>query len=372
LNQAQFENIARLKILLAIDRIGHARIFNLLTHFSSLDEVFNADLDKLKSVDLINSSLAQRIQKSGNNFDRAKQNLEIELEKLQKINASLITFWDEEYPQNLKRIYSPPTILYSLGSSSVSDLNSLSIVGTRKSTNYGRSFTNEISKELAAREITVVSGLARGIDSVAHKSTLVNGGNTIAIIGSGLDIIYPPENKRLFDEICDKGKIFTEFELGTKPDAQNFPRRNRIISGISKGTLVIETKLNGGAMQTARLALEQNREVFALPGRVDAIYSEGTNYLIKNGEAKLISNVEDILDEIHFKNVVKKESKSVNRIDTNLFEQKIIELLSAKPKHIDSIIRESPYSQSECLSHLLNLELKGLVHQHPGKTFTVV
>jgi len=216
----------------------------------------------------------------------------------------------------------------------------------------------------------VVSGMARGIDSVAHDSTLRSGGRTIAVIGSGLDVIYPPENRKLFERIRENGVIVSEFDFGTKPDAQNFPKRNRIISGLSLGTLVVETRFTGGAMQTAAYALDQNREIFAIPGNINVAQSEGPNSLIQRGEAKLVTCVDDILQELRLdrKPDLKKEL-NIKKVDISFFEQKVYDVLSLEPKQIDDIAAAASLSISECLVNLLTMEFKGVVKQLPGKMF---
>ncbi len=373
MNQHQFENLARLKLLLSLERIGPARVFNLLSRFDSIEAIFEADFSKLMNVDSISTLLAKKINDSKGKLSKSKQKLETELNKLAKLKSRLISYWDEEYPSNLKRIYSPPILLYIKGDLIEQDSNSIAIVGTRNASDYGIVTTKKFGSDLSRQGITIVSGMARGIDSVAHRSALQNGGRTIAVIGSGIDVIYPPENKKLFNEITESGAIVSEFEPGTKPDAQNFPRRNRIISGISKGTLVIETKLNGGAMRTARYALEQNREVFAIPGNIDSSNSEGTNILIQMGEAKLTNSMSDITEELNLDSVSPLVDKKKNRVtELNLFEQSIVEVLDKKPKHIDLIAKQSKVALSDCLVHLLSLELKGYVSQHPGKTFSLI
>jgi len=215
--------------------------------------------------------------------------------------------------------------------------------------------------------------MARGIDSIAHKATLKAGKRTIAIIGSGLDVIYPPENKKLFDEISENGLIISEYELGMKPNAENFPKRNRIISGLSLGCIVVETGIAGGAMQTASFALDQNREVFAVPGNLNVKQSEGTNLLIQRGEAKLIRNSEDVLLELELKlkPIIGKNIQKP-KIEMNLFEEKIISVLKNEPVQIDVIALSTNLNTSDCLVHLLSLEFKGLVKQLPGKMFALL
>jgi len=227
-----------------------------------------------------------------------------------------------------------------------------------------------VVKHARANSITVTSGMARGIDTIAHKGALSKNGRTVAILGSGLDVIYPDENKPLFEMICENGAVISEYPLGTKPDAQNFPKRNRIISGLSIGTVIIESRLTGGAIQTAALALEQNREVFAVPGNLGVVQSEGTNSLIQKGEAKLITNAEDIFVELNLK-IQPEIGKNIPKpkIELNFFEQNLLELLNDQPKHIDKISIEAKMSAADCLVHLLSLEFRDLVRQLPGKNF---
>lgn len=373
MGKLSFDQLVDLYLLLSVDRIGPAKIRSLLSRFRTFQSIFSASSTELQEVEGISKELASRIRKVYTNRNSVKDFVEKELSKLKKIGGRIVTVWDEDYPQLLKKIYDPPLILYVKGKFDEHDKYSISVVGTRAPTNYGKLQTEKIVSELAEQSITIVSGLARGIDSIAHKTALKFDSRTIAVIGSGLDVIYPPENKKLFDEIAEKGVIISEFTLGTMPDAVNFPKRNRIISGISLGTLVIETGINGGAMQTARLALDQNREVFAVPGNLGVRQAEGTNLLIQRGEAELITSGEDILNELELKlkpiigkNIPKPEK------DLNIFEEKIYNSLSNEPLHIDKISELTNLSTSDCLVHLLSLEFKGLVKQLPGKVFGLI
>ncbi len=370
MSKITYENLAYLKLLLNIEGIGPQKIFSLLSQFREFESILDADFNNLLRVDRISKILATKILSSKENLLKIKKELDNELEYLQKIGGKLITYWDVNYPDLLKKIYFPPLIIYTIGNFSEYDKYSVAIVGTRLPSPYGKLQAEKFSAELANKNITVVSGLARGIDSFAHEAALKAGGRTIAVIGSGLDIVYPPENKKLFNQIKEKGVVITEFGLGTKPDAQNFPRRNRIISGLSLGTLVVETKLNGGAMQTAAYALDQNREIFALPGNINTSQSEGPNKLIQNGEAKLVTCVEDILLELQLQ--LKPEiGKNIPQpsVELNLFEEKLINILSTDPKQIDEIATTCSMSTTDCLVNLLTLEFKGLVKQLPGKMF---
>ncbi len=365
-----YQDIAYLKFLLDVEGIGPQKIFSLLSKFHSFEDIVDASYDSLNEPEGISTILAGRIHSNKKNIDAVKIELEKTIEKLNRIGGTLITYWDDNYPELLKRIYYPPLILYTLGSFTDADKNAIAIVGTRQPTIYGKVHAEYFAKELASRNATIVSGLARGIDSIAHQAALDANGRTIAVIGSGLDVVYPPENKKLFEQIKEHGVIVSEFELGTKPDAQNFPRRNRIISGISLGALIIETKFTGGAMQTAAYALDQNREVFALPGNVNVIQSEGPNSLIQRSEAKLVTCPEDILVELEAKlkpNLTERVQRPT--IELNLFEQKVYEILDTEPKHIDDISIATSMNISDCLVNLLTLEFKGVVKQLPGKMF---
>ncbi len=373
MGKLSFEQLVDLFLLLSVERIGPAKIRSLLSKFRNLHNILNASINELQEVEGISKELSSRIRKISSRKEEVKEFVEKELAKLKKIGGRIVTVWDEDYPPLLKKIYDPPLLLYVKGKFDEKDKYSIAVVGTRVPTNYGKLQTERIVSDLALQGITIVSGLARGIDSIAHKTAMKNNSRTIAVIGSGLDVIYPPENKKLFDEISEKGVIISEFSLGTKPDAVNFPKRNRIISGISLGTLVIETGINGGAMQTARLSLDQNREVFAVPGNLGVRQSEGTNLLIQRGEAELVTSAEDILTELELKlkpvigkNIPKPEK------DLNIFEEKIYNSLTNEPLHIDKISELTNLSTSDCLVHLLSLEFKGLVKQLPGKVFGLI
>ena len=370
MGKLSFDELTDLFLLLSIDRIGPAKIRNLLARFKKLSSILSASTSDLIETEGISKELASRIRKTSLNKDSIQKFLEKELKVLDKMGARIITVWDEDFPPLLKKIYDPPLILYVLGQFDEKDKYSISVVGTRQPTNYGKVQAEKIVSDLVEQNITIVSGLARGIDSVAHLSALKNNGRTIAVIGSGLDVVYPAENKKLFNEIKEKGSIISEFNIGTIPNAENFPKRNRIISGISLGTLVIETAITGGAMQTARLALDQNREVFAIPGNLGIRQSEGTNLLIQRGEAELIKSAEDILTELELKlkpvlgkNIPKQQK------DLTVFEDKIYNCLLNEPLHIDKIAEKTDLSTSDCLVNLLSLEFKGMVKQLPGKMF---
>ncbi|MBU1096268.1 MAG: DNA-processing protein DprA [Bacteroidetes bacterium] len=370
MNQNRFEILAKLQLLLSIERVGPSRIINLYNKYNGIDEIYNSSYSSLLTVNSINTHIAKSILLSKNRIAESYAKLEIEIKKLNAIGARIISFLDDDYPEYLKKIFSPPIILYVKGTIPNDGKNSIAIVGTRRPTDYGKLQAKQFSENLTMQNITIISGLARGVDSIAHKACLNHNGKTIAVTGSGLDVVYPPENKKLYEEIAASGAIISEFELGTKPDAQNFPRRNRIISGLSAGTLIIETGITGGAMQTAAHALDQNREVFAIPGNLGITQTEGINRLIQRGEAKLVTNVEDILVELNLsvKSVDETGTKQGYE-DLNLFEESILLKLTNKPIQIDELADELKMSSTECLVYLLSLELKGYARQLPGKNF---
>lgn len=370
MSKLSFDQLSDLFLLLSVEGIGPGKVRSLLAKLKKVNHILNAGYSQLVEVDGINRELASRIQKASNKKKEIRESLEQQLTQLEKINGRIITIWDEEYPSLLKKIFDPPLILYAKGKLEESDNYCIAIVGTRQPTNYGKIQAEKIAEELSHQGITIVSGLARGLDSISHKAAIKNNGRTIAVIGSGLDVIYPPENKKLFEEISEHGAIISEFSLGAKPDAANFPKRNRIISGLSLGTIIIETGLSGGAMQTARLALDQNREVFAVPGNLGVKQAEGNNLLIQRGEAELITSAEDVLIELELKlKPIIGKNIPKPQIDLSIFEEKIFNVLTNDAIHIDVIADESNLSTSDCLVNLLSLEFKGLVKQLPGKTF---
>ena len=241
MSKLSFEQLTDLFLLLSIDGIGPGKFRNLLAKFRSTKNILSADYQSLMNVEGISTNLAKRIRKASHERNEIEKFTEKELKKLEKLGGKLITIWDSEFPSILKKIYDPPILFYILGELTESDQYSIAVVGTRQPTNYGKVQAEKTSMDLSKQGITIVSGMARGIDSIAHNAAIKSGGRTIAVIGSGLDVIYPAENKKLFEKISENGAVISEFSLGTKPDAQNFPRRNRIISGLSLGVIVIET-----------------------------------------------------------------------------------------------------------------------------------
>jgi len=360
-------DVRSLLVLSMVQGIGAARLRALVNHFGDPESVLEASERELTSAEGIDRGLAKKIR-AERNFEKEVQ---VQLSRLNKSEARIITFWDREFPENLKKIYDPPVILFVRGEISSADKYSLAIVGTRNPTTYGKHIAEKFAAELSEKGITIVSGLARGIDTTAHATTVRSGGRTIAVLGSGVDVIYPSENRRLSEQILLNGAIISEYYMGAKPDAVNFPRRNRIISGISLGTIIVETDVNGGAMITASTALDQNREVFAVPGNVTEKNSHGTHKLIKEGRAKLVEKIDDIVEELHYKlkPILKDQLKTQAKVQLSIFEQKLFDALGDEPIHIDVLAEKCAMAISDLLVQLLSLELKGVVKQMPGKYF---
>ncbi len=362
-----------------VEGVGNVGFKALLEAFGTPQKVFEAPLSMIKAVPGIGDKTAPQIK----SFKDWKK-VEKELEFADRTCVSIVTSQDPLYPSQLLSTYDYPAFLYVKGHLKEDDVN-VAVVGSRTASTYGKFTTERLCRELVLRGITVISGLARGIDSAAHRGALSGKGRTIAVLGCGLDIVYPPENEKLFTEISLQGALISEFPFGTPPNAPNFPARNRIISGISLGVVVVEASEKSGSLITARIALEQGREVFAVPGSIDSSGSRGTNKLIKQG-AKLIENVEDILEEIlpqvtSAPKVVKPDQRQKQPDDQQKIltsspdlvlketEKTVWQVLSQKPVHIDQIITSTGLTAHEVLVILLNLELQGLIEQKPGKTY---
>jgi DNA processing protein len=382
------ENFKYTYFLSKADGLGSVRLKKLIEKFSGAKNVFDSSVKELAEVEGISKKLAESVlhlKRDGNNLESDFTALQ---KKMEKMGIGAVTYSDEDYPALLKKIYDPPMIMYFKGKNAGKILSSgldncIGIVGTRNPTDYGKKVCEYFANELSAMGITIISGFARGIDTMAHRTVLSNknsSGITAAVFGNGVDVIYPPENKKLYSQLAEEGIMFSEFEISAKPDSVNFPRRNRIISGLSLGLIVIESGIEGGALITARSALDQGREVFAVPGDINSKYSGGTHELIKSGQAKLVENVNDILDELRnkldnlpfedydYKSTVKKVP-----VDLKGNEKIIYELIRKKnePVHIDSISELSGLNISDCLVTLLNLEFKGIIRQLPGKMFNI-
>lgn len=356
--------------------LGCVRALKLLNRFGSASTIFSLDTSSLQREELSLETVEDLL--SGAALKRAEEMLK----KLDSMGAEATIITDSNYPRLLKEISDPPLVLYSLGDLSILNLQpAIAVVGSRRASFYGRHAAEILSFDLAARGVTVVSGLARGIDQTAHAAALEAGGKTVAILGSGLDQIYPKENLRLAKEIAEKGVLLTELPLGTPPLSQNFPFRNRIISGVSLGVLVVEAAERSGSLITARMAIEQNRDVFAVPGQITSPSSFGPNTLIKDG-AKLVHSFMDILDElpdyakrtgIDEPNEHSLEDEQI-QLFTDTFltedEKKLFSLLDfTAPKHVDELIVESGLDAASLMSSLTMLELRQQVRQSSGKHY---
>ena len=358
-----------LVLLNMIPGIGSITIKRLLDAFGSAKYIFRESLERLVCVDGISLKMAKKVKEALQSID-----LDKELQLAKQNNIGIVTILDKEYPGNLKEIYDPPCVLYVKGEFSSFDLNSISIVGSRRASFYGLTCAQRLSFNLASLGLTIVSGLARGIDTQVHKAAISAKGRTIAVLGSGLLKMYPPENKELSDHICEYGAVVSEFSLMAPPLARNFPRRNRIISGLSLGVVVVEAARNSGALITADLALQQGREVFAVPGSMDSSTSLGTNGLIKEG-AKLVANVEDIMDEIGNKinnvSMINEKTAGEKEVLPSLEQQasSVYGFISEEPKHIDEIINLTRLGFPSLSGILMDLQIKQLIKELPGKHF---
>jgi DNA processing protein len=377
--------------LRAVEEVGCVGFRTLLQAFASPRAVFSATAQTLRVIPGIGPKTADHIR-SFSDWRMAEQ----QIERARELGVAIVTCEDAIYPRNLLNIYDYPPFLYVKGSLCPEEI-CVAVVGSRLASVYGRYTTEKISRELALRGITIVSGLARGIDAAAHRGALAGKGRTIAVLGCGLDIIYPPENEGLAGNVADRGALITEFPFGTPPNAPNFPSRNRIISGISLGVVVVEAGEKSGSLITARIAAEQGRSVFAVPGEIGAAGSRGTHRLIKQG-AMLIENVEDILEEILPQAgrtpTGSNESSVSSRPDAPApdpektiahgdtlpqgvpvmagladQEQRLLSLIPSRPVDIDTLITSSGLTAQEVLNALLILELRGFIRQMPGKQF---
>ncbi len=349
-----------------IPGIGATRCQKLLNHFGSPQAILGANLEELRHIGGIGEYTARQIVNYKDKLD-----IEKEISRIKKRKISVVTFSDDNYPANLRSIFDPPIVLYVKGKLLPEDRIAIAVVGTRRPTTYGKMVAEKLSRELAEREVSVVSGLARGIDTCAHKGALSGGGRTIAVLGCGIDICYPPENEALFDEISERGAVVSEFSMSTRPEKMNFPMRNRIISGLSLGAVIVEAGHKSGALITAESALEQGREVFAVPGNIFNLGTKGTHLLIQQG-AKLVEKCDDIIEEIRCLRDVMPVSTAIEyhrEVKLTQEEEKVYNLLSFEPVHIDLISKQSGLSINRVSPLLMNLEIKGKIRQVAGKMF---
>lgn len=347
-----------------IPGIGRVRISQLKDYFGNLELAWKATEGDFRQAGLDSKTTEAFLSL------KPKINPDSEIEKLEHYKILALNSEDPRYPQRLREIYDYPPILYLRGNPLTQDEPCLSVVGTRRPSNYGRQVAEEIVRDLAQCKVTIISGLARGIDSIAHRSTLDVQGKTVAVLASGLDSIYPPENTKLARAIMEQGTLVSEYPLGIRPKPEYFPMRNRIMSGLSLGVLVIEAGQKSGALITALQALEQDREVFAIPGSILSTVSKGTNKLIQQG-AKLVCNFNDILEELNLATITPQQLDIKEFTASNESENKILKQLGAEPVHIDEICRQSGLSMAEVGSTLAMLELKGVTRQIGNMNYTL-
>jgi DNA processing protein len=346
-----------------IPGVGNVLFKRLLSHFKSPEGVFSATKTELAAVEGLSETAARAIVSF-----RAFSEIDREFEKITKAGGALVCLHDAAYSPRLAEIYDPPPLLYMKGVPAPPVSYPVAVVGTRQTTPYGRAVTAQFCRELVRQGVSVVSGFARGIDAVAHQSTLTAGGYTLAVLGCGIDRVYPPEHKKLYHDLAERGLLLSEFAMGTPPEPHRFPQRNRIISGLSLGCVVVEAAEQSGSLITARHALEQGREVFAVPGPIFSVSSAESNRLIQSG-AKLVTCVADILTEIVPQYTGKQEApREVPPLEAD--EAALYRFLSSEPKQIDQIIGESGQTAAAVSGLLLTLEIKGIVEKLPGQFYT--
>lgn len=344
--------------------IGAVRLQNLLDYFGSLEIAWQAPADGLRA-----AGLSQRLVE---NLLQVRQGVDLDkiLAQFEQQGIQVLTWEDETYPRRLKEIDQPPPVIYLRGDLRGEDELSVAIVGTRRATAYGRQVTEEIATFLAQNGITVISGLARGIDTFAHQAAVNAGGRTLAVLGCGVDIIYPPENRRLGEQILSSGALVSDYAPGTQPDGPNFPPRNRIISGLSLATVVIEAGNTSGALITATFAAEQGREVFGVPGNIHAPQSQGVNRLLQQG-AHVLLKPQDLMDVLNLGQAQEHQAaRKVLPVDAT--EARLIHIIALEPLHLDEISARSGLSIDQVSATLAIMELKGMVRQVGGMNYQAV
>jgi len=378
-SQPNSSDIEKWLRLIRADSVGPTTFAKLIKHFGSADRALGASVSELAKINGVGYKTAERIAASRSKFD-----VSAEMELAEKLGIWIINIDDKRYPPALKQIYDPPPVLYIKGSLTREDNLAISIVGSRRCSLYGQEQSSRFAHFLSSAGFTICSGMARGIDTAAHQGALSAGGRTIAVQGCGLAGVFPPENKKLFELIAESGACISELPLGYEPLSENFPPRNRIIAGLSLGTIVVEAGLRSGALITARAALENNREVMAVPGKIDSPLSKGTHQLLKQG-AKLIESVEDVMEGLGYigeqleDHVSTAAEKAGERVETPLFdikalklsgpEKTIYECLNKEPSHIEEIIVDTDLAAGSVNAGLVSLRLKGLIKQLPGSLF---
>lgn len=344
--------------------IGAVRLQSLIRHFGDVASAWGGSPDELRAAGLGTKTIERLLAV------RAGVDLDAVWEKITTAGIRVLTSEDEAYPPRLKEIEQPPPVLYVRGGWLPEDQFAVAIVGTRRITPYGRQVTEQLSAYLAANGLTIISGLARGVDAVAHAAALDGGGRTAAVLGCGVDRIYPPENRALAERIMSRGALLSDYPLGTAPDSTNFPPRNRIISGLTMATIVVEAGDASGALITAEFALEQGRDVFAVPGSIFAPQSRGTNRLIQNGANPLL-NAADVLQALNLTHIgQQKTARTI--LPANEIEKQLLGALGSEPLHVDEIRNQTGLPVEKVSAALVMMELKGMVRQIGGMQYVAV
>jgi DNA processing protein len=349
--------------LYAVPGVGPVRFRELLASCGSPEAVFDAPIQRLRQIPGIDEKTAEAIR----SFDDRGGFADRQLECAAALGARIITCADDAYPQVLRQLDGPPPLLFVRGDLAAAGDRAVAIVGSRHATAYGKGTAETLARQLCSCGVTVVSGMARGIDSAAHWGAIRAGGRTVAVLGCGVDVVYPPENRELRDAIIEHGAVISEYPFGEEPLGAHFPTRNRIITGLSLGVVAVEAREDSGVFSSVRWALEQGRDVFAVPGPISSPASWGTNTLIKQG-ARLVQSVADIIDELHL-GPHQEQPPPLHAPQLNGDEDPVFQVLSESPAHIDAIARSASLSTAEALRILLGLEMRDLVKQLPGKMF---
>ena len=357
--------------LVRVEGLGCASAKKIAEHFASIGQAFAASEKELRAVAGLDQRAIQGLLAFSDWAGAEK-----ELSRIREMGAAILPITAAAYPERLRQIPDPPPFLYLRGEIQARDQKAVAVVGSRSASPYGIKVARELCRALAALGFTVVSGMARGIDGEAHQATLEAGGRTVAVLGSGVDVVYPGEHRSLYHDISGSGAVVSELPMGTRPLAHHFPARNRIISGLSLGVVVVEATEKSGSLITARLATEQGREVFAVPGQAGASRSRGAHQLIREG-AKLIDDVDDIVEEIAPQLRSRDRTRGLSAkmelpVDMGLEAKKILELVQSAPLQIDELIEGSGLSPAKVSEVLLSLEISGFLRQLPGKRFMAV
>jgi DNA processing protein len=347
-----------------IKGIGAARLRAMLDFFGDVQSIWNAPADTLRNIGLPTTVIENLIK------FRSDVCLDEIFERIQKQNIQVLIWDDDDYPVRLREINNPPPVLYVRGKISTEDEWSVAVVGTRRISPYGHQVAERIAAKLASSGLTVVSGLALGVDTVAHQTSLSAGGRSLAVLGSGVDRIYPSQNRALADKLIEKGALISDYAPGTPPEANNFPPRNRIISGLSLATVVVEAGLKSGALITANFALEQGREVFAVPGNIFAPQSRGPNRLIQNGAHPLL-DPQEILEILDLTRVTEQREARVV-LPSNAAEAQVFGILGHEPMHVDDVCAQADLPIDQVIATLAFMELKGMVRQVGGMRYTAI